>query len=237
MRVDKLTLRDFTVFGETEFDFSPGLNVLIGANGTGKTHVLKLLYSIIRTMAIRGEIVPKPEDVHLGVNLLLSKPILRRLEKTFRPEPSRSSRSTLTSLIRRGANDADVIAQGDFGVTMIRLGGDDPDADIRTFTPRRGLPVFVPASEVLSMYAGFIAAYERRELSFDETFRNLCVDFSATPLRSIEPSALADLVAKLDDAVGGKTVLRGDRFYVRRIGTLRCRCWRKGFGSSRPLRI
>ena len=39
------------MFGEADFEFSPGLNVLIGANGTGKSHVLKLLYSILRPMA------------------------------------------------------------------------------------------------------------------------------------------------------------------------------------------
>jgi len=72
----------------------------------------------------------------------------------------------------------------------------------------------VPASEVLSMYPGFVAAYERRELSFDETFRSLCVDLSANPLRSVSPPDLAGVLAKLDEAVGGKTVLRGDRFYV-----------------------
>ena len=32
---------NFTVFDHAEFTFSPGVNVLIGKNGTGKTHVLK----------------------------------------------------------------------------------------------------------------------------------------------------------------------------------------------------
>ena len=67
---------------------------------------------------------------------------------------------------------------------------------------------------MLSIYPGFIAAFERRELSLDGTIRDLCVDLSANPLRTIEPPVLADLVAELDNAVGGKTVLRGDRFYV-----------------------
>ena len=51
MKVNRLAIRDFTVFGEADFEFSPGLNVLIGANGTGKSHVLKVLYSILRPMA------------------------------------------------------------------------------------------------------------------------------------------------------------------------------------------
>jgi len=211
VRVDKLTLKDFTVFGGTEFDFSPGLNVLIGANGTGKSHVLKVLYSITRTIAIMGRMVP--ENPHLGVSVLLGEPILRELEKIFRPEPGPSP---FTSLVRHGAHIANVTAHGDFASAAISFGVHGANTDFAGFTPPRGsaLAVFVPASEVLSIFPGFVAAYERRELSFDGTFRDLCVDLSASLLRSIDSPVLADLLAKLDDAVGGKTVLRGDRFYV-----------------------
>lgn len=41
---ERLTLRNFTVFADQTFEFVSGINVLIGANGTGKTHVLKALY-------------------------------------------------------------------------------------------------------------------------------------------------------------------------------------------------
>jgi ABC-type molybdenum transport system ATPase subunit/photorepair protein PhrA len=40
---EKLTLENFTVFSQAEFEFSPGFNVFIGENGAGKTHVLKVL--------------------------------------------------------------------------------------------------------------------------------------------------------------------------------------------------
>ena len=39
-----LKIKNFTVFGDVAFEFSPGLNVIVGENGTGKTHVLKLGY-------------------------------------------------------------------------------------------------------------------------------------------------------------------------------------------------
>ena len=46
MRVTRLTLHGFTVFHDAEFVFAPGVNVLIGENGTGKSHVLKLVYAL-----------------------------------------------------------------------------------------------------------------------------------------------------------------------------------------------
>ena len=45
MAVKRIQLDNFTVFEEADIDFNPGINVLIGENGMGKTHVMKLLYS------------------------------------------------------------------------------------------------------------------------------------------------------------------------------------------------
>ena len=41
--INSILLTDFTGFANTRFDFTKGINVLIGKNGTGKTHVLKML--------------------------------------------------------------------------------------------------------------------------------------------------------------------------------------------------
>jgi recombinational DNA repair ATPase RecF len=45
MAIDRVEIKDFLVFkGDFAIDFSPGVNVLIGGNGTGKTSLLKVLY-------------------------------------------------------------------------------------------------------------------------------------------------------------------------------------------------
>jgi predicted ATP-dependent endonuclease of OLD family len=42
-----LTIKNFTVFTNSKIEFSPGINVIIGDNSTGKSHLLKLAYSMI----------------------------------------------------------------------------------------------------------------------------------------------------------------------------------------------
>lgn len=42
--IKQLTLQNFTVFKDADLHFSQGLNVIVGENGTGKTHLLKLAY-------------------------------------------------------------------------------------------------------------------------------------------------------------------------------------------------
>jgi hypothetical protein len=43
--------------------------------------------------------------------------------------------------------------------------------------------IFLPSREALAMYEGFIAAYQARELSFDETYFDLAVSLSARGVR------------------------------------------------------
>lgn len=50
MIINKLKLENFTVFEDQQIEFEPGINVLIGENGTGKTHILKVLYSACQSV-------------------------------------------------------------------------------------------------------------------------------------------------------------------------------------------
>ena len=43
--ITRATFKQFTAFRDVAIDISPGINVFIGANGTGKTHVLKAIYA------------------------------------------------------------------------------------------------------------------------------------------------------------------------------------------------
>jgi len=45
MSIKSLHIKNFTVFEDLELDFSPNINIFIGENGTGKTQILKMIYS------------------------------------------------------------------------------------------------------------------------------------------------------------------------------------------------
>ena len=45
MPLTRLELDHFTAFTDLKLDLSPGINVLVGANGTGKTHLMKVCYA------------------------------------------------------------------------------------------------------------------------------------------------------------------------------------------------
>ncbi|MFR5761581.1 MAG: AAA family ATPase [Oscillospiraceae bacterium] len=45
MPLTKIELNNITVFHELSVEFNNGINVFLGENGVGKTHIMKLLYA------------------------------------------------------------------------------------------------------------------------------------------------------------------------------------------------
>ena len=84
MKLKRLDLEQFTVFEKTEFNFTEGLNVFIGANGTGKSHLMKLLYAILRSgRRSPGGAAPSAADApHDSFDNRLA----RKLASVFRPD-------------------------------------------------------------------------------------------------------------------------------------------------------
>lgn len=193
MPIADLELTDFTVFKSAKFAFSPGINVLIGENGTGKSHVLKAMYAALRGASSEDALVHKFADV-------------------FRPDPR-----SLSRLRRRGAKDVWTVRVHDAQGRLTLFAWRSVDqAAMGSFS--RQIPaqpvLFIPPREVLAMFNGFVAAYEARELDFDETYYDICKALGAAPLRGPRAAAIADLLAPLEQILGGKVLLKGNRFFI-----------------------
>lgn len=84
-----LQISQFTAFREAELTLSDGLNVIVGDNGTGKTHLLKLAY-------LFGSAWSDLQSKRLRVNVQSAETYLaERLAGLFRV-------SDLSALIRQG---------------------------------------------------------------------------------------------------------------------------------------
>ncbi len=53
--IDRLQLENFRNYGEAEIELAPGLNVLTGPNGQGKTNMLEALYLLGTSRLLRGQ--------------------------------------------------------------------------------------------------------------------------------------------------------------------------------------
>src|SRR4051812_38622802 len=75
-----IELKEFTVFSDPVFTFGQNLNVFVGANGTGKTHILKLAYSIVSVSSRGSRDMPHPTKSYL------QSEIARKLIGVFKPD-------------------------------------------------------------------------------------------------------------------------------------------------------
>jgi hypothetical protein len=214
MPVTNLVLERFGPFGHVELPLTGGVNVILGANSTGKTFAIKALYAVLKAFGpeaspgapprellrdkLSGVFQPDDGEVRRLVSRIHGK-ANGRLRVDF------DDRSAVRATISTGGKQ--VISSLDFPRSPPRKDGQTrPDLDIPA--------LFLPSREVLAMYEGFIAAYTQRELAFDETYFDTAVALSAAALRGPRPGQLRDVVDLLENELGGKIRLEGPRFYL-----------------------
>lgn len=199
------TINNFTVFQNEKIKFCSGVNVIIGANGTGKSHLMKILYTLTQWMTGKNGTENEEYKNTRAHDLLngLFKPengdlslLLRRL----------SANATADIAIKAGERQCSVRIYSDKELRSV-----DP-AIIAQMPNAKG--VFIPPNEVLAIYPGFTASYEKRELAFDQTYYDICKALSAAPLKT-KNEVLSQLILGLEDILEGTVVQKGERFYLK----------------------
>ena len=225
-----LRIRDFTVFKEADLKFARGLNVIVGANGTGKTHLLKLPYAVMAMSAEEGRKRTEPPT-----KTLLQTRIAEKISSVFRPE------DRLGRLVhrQRGRNMCDVRMSfrqpsASLSFRFSSLAKSEVVVDSAPARWQDKSPVFLPTRELLTLYPGFVPLYETRHLEFDETWRDTCLLLGAPALKGPREATIAQLMDPLEEQIGGRVVLDANgRFYLRPFNasnmemTLVAEGWRK----------
>jgi ABC-type lipoprotein export system ATPase subunit len=191
---ERLELENFTVFGKASFEWAAGINVLVGANGTGKTHLLKLLYCLQTS----GH-----DEQHL----------MQKLNRVF----SSSQRGRINYLVRdEGLLDKKSSIEAIYGDSTLTLvfpvvGG------INVTPSDAWMPeyqaVYVPAKEVLSFAPGFLQLYDRFNLAFDEVYRDI-IDLAYTPHQKEILQESQPVLDVLQQVIGGMVSVEGDAFLL-----------------------
>ncbi|RJP35308.1 MAG: ATP-binding protein [Phycisphaerales bacterium] len=201
-RLNTLKIKQLLAFKDLTLEFSPGITVLIGANATGKTQVLKLTYGLLRSFREYLDAQDQQEQP--------KKPhVTDKLVHLFRPDDGHIGRLVHRDVGRRSGSATLTFGAGYFRVRISSL-----NSVVRHF---RGTPpqaIHIPSREVLSIYDGFMAAYENRELRFDESYYDLCKALSASQLRGPRGERARELIEPLIDVLGGRIVLKGSHFVL-----------------------
>ena len=214
MVLDSLEVKNFTVFPDAMLRFAGGLNVIVGENGLGKSHLLKLPYAV---MAVSAEEGRKPNG-RQPTKALLRTRLAGKLVGVFRPE-------RLGRLARRqkGHSRCEVTLTFNERETSIGFSFSTASKSEVEHPPsawRDRAPVFLPTGELLTIYPGFVSLYETHYLEFDETWRDTCLLLGSPTVKGQRASKAAEHREPLEAQIGGRVVLkRNGRFYLRPSGT------------------
>ncbi len=196
-KISSLSVTNFTCFQQADFVFSPGINVFIGENGTGKTHILKLLYAVLKGHE-------HSEDTEIGWD------ISGLLLQFFKPEQlgqlvnSKSGDDKLTFSVQ--------IEGKTFGLEISESNNYSvkPHSNILPKTSSR----FIPAIEMLTLFEGFTAAYENRESAFDHTYYLGAKALDPSPLKGKRLDEAYKLSEPLYRTQVMKVLKQSGKFYI-----------------------
>ena len=208
--LESLRLKNFTAFAAADFKFAPGLNMIVGENGTGKTHVLKVAYSVLHVL--QAGVKDSPAKTRLQTA------IADKLQGVLRPDE-------LGRLVRRDAGGrprAEVDCE--FASPTERLSfsfAATSEADVAVvgapsnWTYKRA--VYLPTRELLTIYPGFVSLYETSHLPFEETWRDTCILLGAPLSKGLpQEKRIQAMLAPLEEAMEGHLELdKGGRFYLK----------------------
>lgn len=197
--IERFACRDFTVFDRLSITFSPGINVIIGDNGVGKTHLMKAAYALSSAGAIKRE-AGGPFEASFSVALVdLFKPREAKLEALCRREAS--GKSVLAADFSSGRRVSAIFDAEGGGLSL-------PDDNFpRSYTDD---PCFIPSREIASFLRGFVGLYSLYELPFDRAYRDLAVALDLPAVRQDklrEPSSR--IITAIERVCGGRFDFRG----------------------------
>lgn len=209
VKIRRLTIQRFTAFEDAIFEFASGVNVLLGENGTGKSHVLKLLY--VLSEAVRRQARGDGLD---GSGPLVTPDFVKELLRSvFLPDE-------LGRLVRRtGGGDQTARVKLDWtnGAWLTVEVSKQGEVSTGLHGDCSGLQeaVFIPTREMLSIYPGFTAAWLKRESEFDRTYYDLSVRLGLKLLRAPLDESRRRLLEPLEQAIHAKVHQENGRFYLK----------------------
>lgn len=203
-------LENFTVFEKASFSFGKNLNVVIGQNGMGKSHLLKLGYSYLSVCADQN----RRNTSMAPTKQILQKELSKKMQGVFRPDYT-------GRLVRRrpGRGRCDVKlgfsdASTDCSFNFSSNSKTEVNIDVLPEKWSRETPVFLPTRELLTLYPGFVSLYETAHIPFEETYRDTCILLGAPLAKGPREHQIRQLLQPLEDALGGSVSLESSGFYL-----------------------
>lgn len=200
MAIKRIEIENITVFDKMNIDFSEGINVFIGENGVGKTHIMKFIYSACQAVK---------HDVSFPQKTI----------RVFRPDGSNIQR--LVARKNKGGTASVKIFSDDSNISMkFTTRTKKWDAEVKNEEKWEQQlsdlsSIFIPAKEILSNAYNLTEAVLKGNVDFDDTYLDIIASakVNVSPGKdSAERKKYLDVLQKIND---GKVTVDNERFYLK----------------------
>ena len=209
MNITQIKLENFTVFKDAEISFDKGINIFIGENGTGKTHILKVLYSACQAANPKVSFSNKIVRTMLPDEFKISRLITRNRGnhnanvKICAKMDEDTSTKNLTVDFNNKTKKWDALVKGE-------------ETWEKTFCEI--ISIFIPAKEILSNGYNLTAAVEKDNVRFDDTYIDI-INSAKVDISVGRNSADRDNRLKAIEKIINGTVFydsKKDEFYLKK---------------------
>ena len=198
MTLTRVKLERFTAFDELDLELSPGINALVGANGTGKTHLMKVCYAACDVSKTGTNFREKLTGVFLPSGSDLERMIRQSEEHLWNMAELEvfSNRHSIHTDFEYGGGFSDAVSHREWAGSTIES-------------------TYIPVKEMLSNAPGFRSLYAQREIHFEEVYKDILDRAMLPPLRDIQDEPYGRLISSLQKVIGGKVVTRdSEEFFL-----------------------
>ena len=209
MKVNKLILKNFMLFENAEINWAKNINVICGENSTGKTTLLKIMYSMLKPLG-KGykEAVTKEIEEKMFVD---------KFQGVFRPDEMKIGR--LVSR-QQGSNRTDfsIILDKNQKISIGFGNRQENHADIKLDQIKSAGNfdvIYIPTKEMISTTEHFVSLYEDYHLDFEEMYYDLAKLLDRPLSKGANTTEQNEVLKSFEQIMEGQIIQRDKKFFLK----------------------
>ena len=201
----RIKFDQFTAFDELDVKLSPGINVFVGENGTGKTHILKAGYAACAIAKNNGGFADKVNNVFY--------PSGKRIGRLVKRSVGRGSGSL--EVARKAKSGRELKLKLSLTTLMEVVEKAKVSGSTRSWMENPLEVAYIPVKDMMANAPGFQSLYEYRSIHFEEVYVDILRKAFLPALRGPTDNERGSLLASLRKEMDGRVIAKNEEFFLK----------------------